>query len=442
MEHVKELLSEYIDGALAEAERRKVDSHLFTCAECRLELDELKAVAKMVGGLRSKALPAGFMDRLQKRRDQEARGSIVPPWLLQATKTHWMRPVSVVLCAMIVMVVAFDRMNRVFSPTARILSPAAAPASAPVRVQDELSSIAGQTMHQMKDSDARAFADAKTPAESHMTPLQPLAEEQAKLRVKSAAPTAIRGASADTLTIAPTATRGLSAARPEAARQRLEGAKRGAEEPLAYDKGFSKNAFAPVSGAAGAGGDASLPASPPLGGRLDGAAGKASADEAKNDDGLRRLAVGELRAAKEESLKTLEKRDLPQKVAAKKAKAPVDGHRLAEQSFSSPALKASSDNFVIRSTDELQTVWTRLRIEEPLPIVDFSSEMLILVRAREPGAVVKLNEIRREKSRIVVDYQENRLNLDLTPPRPYAYQVIATTALPVVFEKKPAASSR
>lgn len=156
MEHVKELLSEYIDDKLTDADRRKVDSHLFACQDCRLELDELKAVTKMVGHLRSRPLPAGFMDRLERRRRQEERAGIVPAWLAYAMQTRWMRPASVVLCAMVVMVVAFDRMNRIVlehrgAATEKVVSTGA---------RDEKSleeSNKGQPL-------AKAWSDATTPA--------------------------------------------------------------------------------------------------------------------------------------------------------------------------------------------------------------------------------------------------------------------------------------
>ena len=44
-------LSEYVDGALARADRAAVDAHLDTCAACRARLGELRATASLIGSL-------------------------------------------------------------------------------------------------------------------------------------------------------------------------------------------------------------------------------------------------------------------------------------------------------------------------------------------------------------------------------------------------------
>lgn len=46
-----ERLSEYLDGELAAAERETMDAHLAGCAECRVTLDELRAIAVMADRL-------------------------------------------------------------------------------------------------------------------------------------------------------------------------------------------------------------------------------------------------------------------------------------------------------------------------------------------------------------------------------------------------------
>jgi len=409
MEHVKELLSEYIDGALAEAARRKVDSHLFTCAECRLELEELKAVAKMVGELRSKPLPAGFMDRLQKRRDKEARSSVVPSWFAYAKQSQWMRPASVVVCAMIVMVVAFDRMNRVFSPTARILSQTAAPASAPVQAQDEFSTFRNETTHQMKDSDARAFADAKLPAASHPTPPKSLAEEQASLRTQAAArPASSRtagqlkfardmgggGAASSPPAMVADEPVAMPAASPSAARalenenllearaKRTVAATRGARKDRASDKGMAQNAFAPVTDEAG-----------------------------KNFAGV--LSMGA--KAKDESPKTREKLPLRQNVAAKKAVGPADAR-------------------AIRTSEDLRDAWANLGGTGTPPVVDFNSEMLLAIRG--PAEII---EIRPERNRILVTYRAIPKSAAETDSEAggIVYRIVTASQLPVVFQKLP-----
>lgn len=71
MAHVSEELSAYIDGQLPAGERERVDAHLKACGECRAELGELQNVSRLMAALPRKPLPAGFMERLERRRAQE-----------------------------------------------------------------------------------------------------------------------------------------------------------------------------------------------------------------------------------------------------------------------------------------------------------------------------------------------------------------------------------
>lgn len=89
MTHVKELLSPYLDGELAEGDRRSVEEHLPDCAECRRELDDLRSVTALVRELPQAPLPAGFMERLRrKERSSETpspAGSGILSWLPSPT---------------------------------------------------------------------------------------------------------------------------------------------------------------------------------------------------------------------------------------------------------------------------------------------------------------------------------------------------------------------
>lgn len=64
----KELLSAHADASVPTAERAGLEEHLSSCAECRKELAELKAVSKLVAELPQAELPVGFMARLERRR--------------------------------------------------------------------------------------------------------------------------------------------------------------------------------------------------------------------------------------------------------------------------------------------------------------------------------------------------------------------------------------
>src|ERR1700733_491937 len=105
MEHVTELLSAYLDGMLADNDRLKAEAHLAACPDCRRELKELKAVSKMVSELPQEPLPAGFMERLQQRREAESGSR----WFAGWSMTDWARPMALAFCAIAVIVVVFER---------------------------------------------------------------------------------------------------------------------------------------------------------------------------------------------------------------------------------------------------------------------------------------------------------------------------------------------
>ncbi|TBR20746.1 zf-HC2 domain-containing protein [bacterium] len=64
----KELLSAHADASAPASERAMLDGHLASCAACRREFAELKAVSKLVADLPQAELPTGFMARLERRR--------------------------------------------------------------------------------------------------------------------------------------------------------------------------------------------------------------------------------------------------------------------------------------------------------------------------------------------------------------------------------------
>ena len=61
---VRELLSALVDEAVSVAERRAIEAHLATCAECRQELAELRETVSLLKRLPPVHAPAGFVDRV------------------------------------------------------------------------------------------------------------------------------------------------------------------------------------------------------------------------------------------------------------------------------------------------------------------------------------------------------------------------------------------
>jgi len=64
---IKQLLSEYIDGVLDAQTKEHLEEHISTCANCRQELQELKALVKDLGSLKYTKAPDDFIDRLHER---------------------------------------------------------------------------------------------------------------------------------------------------------------------------------------------------------------------------------------------------------------------------------------------------------------------------------------------------------------------------------------
>ncbi len=60
----REQLSALLDDALAAPERRALDAHLAACAECRRELEQLRATIALLDRLPPAHAPAGFVDRV------------------------------------------------------------------------------------------------------------------------------------------------------------------------------------------------------------------------------------------------------------------------------------------------------------------------------------------------------------------------------------------
>ena len=60
----REWLSDLLDDALATEARAQVDAHLAGCADCRRELDRLRATVSLLHAVEQPQAPAGFVDRV------------------------------------------------------------------------------------------------------------------------------------------------------------------------------------------------------------------------------------------------------------------------------------------------------------------------------------------------------------------------------------------
>jgi anti-sigma factor RsiW len=60
-----ELMTDYLEGALPDAERRRLEVHLKSCPGCTEYLEQMRTVAGSLGGLREESIP------------RELRGSLI-----------------------------------------------------------------------------------------------------------------------------------------------------------------------------------------------------------------------------------------------------------------------------------------------------------------------------------------------------------------------------
>jgi anti-sigma factor RsiW len=52
-----ELITDYLEGALPAADRRRLEAHLETCPGCTEYLEQMRTVAGSLGGLREESIP-------------------------------------------------------------------------------------------------------------------------------------------------------------------------------------------------------------------------------------------------------------------------------------------------------------------------------------------------------------------------------------------------
>jgi anti-sigma factor RsiW len=52
-----EVITDYLEGALPDAERRRLQEHLETCPGCTEYLEQMRTIAGSLGGLREESIP-------------------------------------------------------------------------------------------------------------------------------------------------------------------------------------------------------------------------------------------------------------------------------------------------------------------------------------------------------------------------------------------------
>jgi anti-sigma factor RsiW len=59
---VVEIITDYLEGALPDRERRRLEQHIAACGACAQYLAQMRAVAGSLGGLRDDAVPADLRE--------------------------------------------------------------------------------------------------------------------------------------------------------------------------------------------------------------------------------------------------------------------------------------------------------------------------------------------------------------------------------------------
>jgi len=66
-QEVVEVLTEYLEGGLADDQRELLEQHLLVCASCDRYLDQMRTTITLTGRLREEELPGELLDVLLRR---------------------------------------------------------------------------------------------------------------------------------------------------------------------------------------------------------------------------------------------------------------------------------------------------------------------------------------------------------------------------------------
>ena len=89
--HVKKMISQYVDDDLTPEEKKDFDAHIRSCASCREELEEARALRRLFASAQRFPAPYGFPTRVLANLDEKegprVRGPLgFRPWFLKAAQ--------------------------------------------------------------------------------------------------------------------------------------------------------------------------------------------------------------------------------------------------------------------------------------------------------------------------------------------------------------------
>lgn len=88
-EHIRELLSPYIDHMTDTKENMLIDAHLAECPECRQEYENLKLICTILGNIKHPEIPEQFTEDFHKRLLEEKTGYFTAKEFKRPKRSGW-----------------------------------------------------------------------------------------------------------------------------------------------------------------------------------------------------------------------------------------------------------------------------------------------------------------------------------------------------------------
>jgi hypothetical protein len=384
-EELKQKVTAYLDGALPAAEAAAFEREVAKSPELLAELEEQRAVSKMLKDLPREKLPVGFLQRLERRR----AGADAPrerEWVFLAP-TY--RPFAAALSGLIVAVVVWDKVGERPLPVLPYEHAAVKSAADAPPVQFELAKNVAPAAADKLSGDLKKEADdagyAATEDPGYAPPAVELPDDQRRQALVSKRERArAKGAPIGVEDMAPGSAIGGAGG----------GAAAGAASPAAEPASMMELAAAPK---------------PEEGKRAAAAVrGMAQAPAAMQAPAAARPQTEEERSARNEEMYQAfekEKRKMgiagfaPKKDDAAQRVLSAAGIGTAPTRIDSatPNLLGAKDGVLpraLRSESAFRDAWFALKLPGDPPAVDFSQTMVVVLP--EPGEVLTTKEAARE----------------------------------------------
>jgi anti-sigma factor RsiW len=66
-EHLVELVTDYLEGALSEADRARFDEHIAECPMCQVHLERMRRLIRELGALHERDIDPAVLAEMQRR---------------------------------------------------------------------------------------------------------------------------------------------------------------------------------------------------------------------------------------------------------------------------------------------------------------------------------------------------------------------------------------